>query len=463
MANSACLFTFGLLLVLVGCARPLEPLPPQSTGHTVEADPLPGLDSRLTIPVRVDLAPMIEASLAELPREYSGGEHPCSGLRYRYKVERRSVKVTGQRQTLLARLSLGYGFRGEYCVACVMDYCVNPPIPFSCGWDEAMQNMEVELESKLTLDPRWKLISETRFTHLKPIDECRVTFAKVNINDELLKQLKPNLGLMEQAIDRETRVFPLKSYVEPIWKALQEPVPVEDLGWLHIKPMALSIAEWSFKGTELDLTLGLRARPMVLPDSKPVGTLALPDLSAHQAGSGFLIYTDLLLPYSKLSSMMTAFVDTMWLGSGKNRIRITGVRFFPAGRKLGMELSFTGSKKGVLFLLSVPEVDQASRSLRLKELEYDLNTRNLLLKSAQWLLDEKIRRRLSDNMVFELNDLYEFARKSIHGSLNQKFDGGVALSGNLARLEYAGHVLGNDSLRIRVLVSGELSARVSYK
>jgi hypothetical protein len=268
---------------------------------------------------------------------------------------------------------------------------------------------------------------------------------------------------MEQAIDREVGVFPLKSHIQPVWNALQESMPLEDLGWLYIKPAALSVAEWSFKGTELDLTLGLRARPVVLPDSVRAKPSALPDLSPHQPGNGFLIYTDLLLPYSKLSSMVTSFMDTMWLGSGKNRIRITEVRFFPAGRKLGMELSFTGSKKGVLFLLSVPVVDQASRSLHLKELEYDLNTRNLMLKSAHWLLDEKIRRKLSENMVFELNDLYEFARNSIHGSLNQKLDGGVFLSGNLASLEYAGHVLGNDALRIRVLVTGELSARVSYK
>ncbi len=130
---------------------------------------------------------------------------------------------------------------------------------------------------------------------------------------------------------------------------------------------------------------------------------------------------------------------------------------------MGIELSFTGIKKGVLFLLSVPEIDQATRRLHLKEVEYDLNTRNLMLKSAHWLLDEKIRRKLSENMVFELKDLYDFARRSIQGSLNQKLDGGVVLSGNLVRLEYAGHALGNDALRIRVLASGEISARVSFK
>lgn len=438
----------------------MQPLPPQGSGLTVAADPLPEVESRLVIPVRVDMAPMIELAQAELPREFTGGEHPCSGLRYRYKVERRSIKVVGQGQTLLARLSLGYGFQGEYCAGCVMDYCVNPPIPFSCGWDEPLRRIEVELESKLKLDPRWKLITETRFTNLKPLDECRVTFARVNINDELVKQLKPNLGLMEKAIDREAGAFRLKSYLQPIWSALQEPFPLGDLGWLHMKPAALSLAEWNFKGAELELTIGLRARPVVLPVSNQSKVVVLPDLSQHQPGSGFQIYTDLLLPYDKLSSMMTAFIDTMWLGSGKNRIRITGLRFFPAGRKLGMEVSFTGSKKGILYLLSVPEVDQVSRKLHLKELEYDLNTRNLMLKSAHWLLDEKIRRKLSESMVFELNDLYEFARSSIHESLNQKLDEGVMLTGKLDRLEYAGHALGNESIRIRVLVTGGMSARV---
>jgi len=462
MANATRSITLGMFVVLLGCGRTLQPLPPQSSGHTMAVDPLPEVDSRITIPVRVDLAPIIDQAQSEWPREFTGGAHPCSGLRYRYKVERRGMKVIGQRKTLAAHLSLGYGFQGAYCAGCIMEICVNPPIPFSCGWDEPMRRMEVEMESKLTLDPRWRLITETRFTHLKPVDECRVTFARVNINDELLNQLQPNLAVLEKAIDRESSAFPLKSYIQPLWSALQEPISLDELGFLHIKPAALSVAEWSFKGTELDLTLGLRARPVVLPDFKASKPTALPDLSQHQPGGGFQIYTDLTLPYSKLSGLMTAFMDTIWLGSGKNRIRISGVRFFPAGRKLGMELSFTGSKKGVLFLLSVPEVDQATRRLYLKELDYDLNTRNLMLKSAHWLLDEKIKRKLSEHMVFELKDLYEFASRSIQGSLNQKRDGGVVLSGNLTRLEYVGHALGNDALRIRVLASGEISARVSY-
>ena len=460
MANATCTVALGLLLVLSGCGRPLQPSPPHSAGYTPVADSLPAVESRVTIPVRVDLAPMIEKAQSDLPREFSGGEHPCSGLRYRYTVERRNIKVIGQQRTLLARVSLGYGFKGEYCAGCIMDYCVNPPIPFSCGWDEPMRRMEVDLESKLTLDPRWRLITETRFTHLKPIDECRVTLARVNINDELLKQLKPNLGVMEKAIDREAGAFPLKSYIQPVWNALHEPIPLDELGWLHMKPAALSMADWRFKGTELELTLGLRARPVVLPEAKRTNSAVLPDLSQHQAGSGFQVYTDLLMPYSKLSQMMTAFMDTIWLGSGKNRIRITGVRFFPAGRKLGMELSFTGSKKGVLYLLSVPEVDNAALRLQLKELEYDLNTRNLMLKSAQWVLDEKIRRKLEQQLVFDVADLYRFARKSIEGSLNQQLAGGLSLAGTVDRLECVGYALGADALQIRVLVTGAVRARV---
>ena len=139
MANATCSIVLGLTLVLLGCGRPLQPSPPHSAGYTPVADSLPAVESRVTIPVRVDLAPMIEKAHSDLPREFSGGEHPCSGLRYRYTVERRNIKVIGQQRTLLARVSLGYGFKGEYCAGCIMDYCVNPPIPFSCGWDEPMR------------------------------------------------------------------------------------------------------------------------------------------------------------------------------------------------------------------------------------------------------------------------------------------------------------------------------------
>ena len=62
--------------------------------------------------------------------------------------------------------------------------------------------------------------------------------------------------------------------------------------------------------------------------------------------------------------------------------------------------------------------------------------------------------------MFDVADLYRFARKSIEGSLNQQLAGGLSLAGTVDRLECVGYALGADALQIRVLVTGAVRARV---
>jgi enoyl-CoA hydratase/carnithine racemase len=77
-------------------------------------------------------------------------------------------------------------------------------------------------------------------------------------------------------------------------------------------------------------------------------------------------------------------------------------------------MGFAGTKKGVFYLLGLPKFDNAKNILALKNVEYDLSTKNVLIKTAKWLLDETIRKKLESQMVFDMNDLVTLTKKSIN-------------------------------------------------
>ena len=92
----------------------------------------------------------------------------------------------------------------------------------------------------------------------------------------------------------------------------------------------------------------------------------------------------------------------------------------------------------------------------LKNVEYDIATKNVLIKTAKWMMDETIRKKLEEQMVFDLSDLMNLTKKSIAESLNQTMDGRVKIKGTLKSLEISGWSLQQDALWVRAKTLGDI-------
>jgi hypothetical protein len=183
-------------------------------------------------------------------------------------------------------------------------------------------------------------------------------------------------------------------------------------------------------------------------------------LSPHKKGSGFEVYTDLRLDYDSLSKQLFDMMKTESFAMGKDKINITALRLFPAAEKLGIELGFEGTKRGVFYLLGSPHFDNSKNVLALKNVEYDLRTKNVLIKTAKWLLDETIRKKLESQMVFDMSDLVTLTKKSINESLNQTIANGIKTQGKLKSLELVDWSLQTDAIWVRAKTLGDIGVIV---
>ena len=383
----------GLIWFFTSCGT-IQPEVPASANQVVAVKPMPTVNSTINIPIRVELKPFIKLADQSFDKEFKGADNPCSGLRYQYKLKREPIQLTGKGKTVFLGLDVAYGFSGEYCAACVFDNCINPPIPFSCGWgDESLRRAKIKLKSDVELTSNYRIKSTTSFTEFTPIDPCRVTFAQININDVLMSQIRPELGNLAKMIDAEIGKQDLKPYILPVWKALQEDIKIPATGYLRFQPQSLSVSEINMNGSILNFNVGLTATPTIQssPWNKP--TTALPALTPYKKGSGFEVYTDLKMNYDSLSQQLFEIMKTEQFAMGKEKINITSLKLFPAGEKLGVAVGFTGTKKGTFYLLGNPDFDNTKSSLALKNVEYDIATKNVLIKTAKWMMDETIRKK----------------------------------------------------------------------
>lgn len=446
----------GSLWLFSACGS-IQPEAPTTANQVVPVKPMPSVASTINIPIRIELKPFIKLADQSFDKEFKGADNPCSGLRYQYKLKREPIQLSGKGKTVFLGLDVAYGFSGEYCAGCVFDNCINPPIPFSCGWgEETLRRAKIKLKSDVELTSNYRVKSFTSFTEFTPIDPCRVTFAQININDVLMGQIRPELGNLAKMIDTEIGKQDLKPYILPVWKALQEDIQIPSTGYLRFQPQSLSVSEININGSVLNFNVGLTAIPTIqsTPWNKP--SSGLPTLSPYKKGSGFEVYTDLKMNYDSLSKQLFDIMKTESYALGKEKINITSLRLFPAGEKLGVAVGFAGTKKGMFYLLGNPAFDNSKASLALKNVEYDIATKNVLIKTAKWMMDETIRKKLEEQMVFDLSDLMNLTKKSIAESLNQTMDGGVKIKGTLKSLEISGWSLQQDALWVRAKTLGDI-------
>ncbi len=446
----------GSLWLFSACGS-IQPEAPTTANQIVPVKPMPSVASTINIPIRIELKPFIKLADQSFDKEFKGADNPCSGLRYQYKLKREPIQLSGKGKTVFLGLDVAYGFSGEYCAGCVFDNCINPPIPFSCGWgEETLRRAKIKLKSDVELTSNYRIKSSTSFTEFTPIDPCRVTFAQININDVLMGQIRPELGNLAKMIDTEIGKQDLKPYILPVWKALQEDIQIPSTGYLRFQPQSLSVSEINMNGSVLNFNVGLTAIPTIqsTPWNKP--SSGLPTLSPYKKGSGFEVYTDLKMNYDSLSKQLFDIMKTESYALGKEKINITSLRLFPAGEKLGVAVGFAGTKKGMFYLLGNPAFDNSKASLALKNVEYDIATKNVLIKTAKWMMDETIRKKLEEQMVFDLSDLMNLTKKSIAESLNQTMDGGVKIKGTLKSLEINGWCLQQDALWVRAKTLGDI-------
>jgi hypothetical protein len=92
-----------------------------------------------------------------------------------------------------------------------------------------------------------------------------------------------------------------------------------------------------------------------------------------------------------------------------------------------------------------------------KQFDFEIKTRDILLKSATWLLNsKKFRESLEKQMVFSIATQLNDAKKSANDAINKKWLDYLDLSGTISSIEPAGIYITANSLNLRITTEGSL-------
>jgi Domain of unknown function (DUF4403) len=98
--------------------------------------------------------------------------------------------------------------------------------------------------------------------------------------------------------------------------------------------------------------------------------------------------------------------------------------------------------------------------ITIPDLDFDIKTKNLILKLAKWMFNNKINLLLRQKAQYDLTQILNSAKISAQNELNRSLGDNIEMSGNVNDLSLQDIYPTIQTLLLRVLSNGQVSVKM---
>jgi hypothetical protein len=450
-------------LFLYSCSV-VKPSAPANTGADIPQIIQP--ISNIEVPVTVNLQSYITQAENSVPTKYSDNQQPCQGLRYVYNFTRTPFTITGSNNVVNLKFTGSYGFNASYCAKCTSllggSQCIVPVVSAQCGMgNEPPRRIEISYQSTINVMPDYRLHSKTiLYPAPNPIDRCNVFMGNIDVTDRLIQYISGPLNDLGKLVDAKIATYDIKPMVEKIWSNITTETKLGDVGYVSINPMAVRLSSFNLNGSLLNFSVGLSAKPVVTIISSPPSPKPLPNLSAYTPANGFNVYLDLLENYDHLTKIVNQQAAGQRTEIAGKQFIVDSTKVFGIGKKIVVQVNFSGSETGTIYLVATPNYDPATHILSFPDLGFDLQTKAWMLKAAKWMFNGQITEMIRRRATYNFSKFISDSKTRIQSELSRDMGNGITSQVTIQNLDIQAIYPTSEKLIIRTLSTGQVKVKV---
>lgn len=326
--------------------------------------------------------------------------------------------------------------------------------------------------TSLTLNPDWTLSTKTETTGYEWITEPVVKIAGINVPVKFVADLilQKNLKTISSSIDESVKEYlDLKPHALLAWKSLNQPISLNDeyKVWLSIETSGFFSSPITASNGIIRIQSGVKSVIETSIGQKPAAKAPgpLPSLQiSNTVQDGIVVNASLDIPFEEINVQASTYIVGMDFSQGKRKIKVEEVKIYGSKGKLVAETRLSGSFKGTIYFSGIPAFNAKDSTLFLKDFDYDISTRNLLVKSAAWLYQGGFRNMMAKEMVWPMaSDI-----KMMYGEINNTLKSypladGVTLKGQVSRLSMNDILITSSGLKPFISGEGRIDVKFSIK
>lgn len=341
------------------------------------------------------------------------------------------------------------------------------------GMLDAKGDISLDLKTEYSIQPDWSIVTKTEISGYRWLKRPVLQVGSINIPigslvDVVLTRTKKTIG---REIDDVIKDYlGLSRVIQDTWDMLFQPLLVspEYSAWLQFNPTTIGMTPVGIVNNALATTIVIEARPLVSigprPEDKEI--MQLPPLTMYNAlAPGIEMYLNTSVDWAEAERIAKEKVVGETYSSGKRKVTVQDLKLYGTkDSKVVINTRLSGSYNGSIYLTGTPEFDQSSSKIKIKDMDFTLETRNFLAKSGAWLLRTTIKNRIQDNMNFLLQYNLGEMKNMMQAELNNyRIGPGLRIAGNVNRLEIGTLRLGTNGFNIGLDIFGEMKVTVEEK
>jgi len=147
--------------------------------------------------------------------------------------------------------------------------------------------------------------------------------------------------------------------------------------------------------------------------------------------------------------------------SGKKKVRIDDLKIWGNNDKLIVLSQLSGSFNGKIYFTGRPRFNTVKNTVEVADLDFHVDSRNMLYKSASWIFQGPIKKQMAAAMTFPLDENLKELRTSVQETLKQyEITPGITLTGQLDTINVLDTRLTPTGIRVDIFSKGKINVEV---
>ena len=283
--------------------------------------------------------------------------------------------------------------------------------------------------------------------------------------------INPTLSIFKSKVakkidDAIEKSCDFKPYVLNVLETLGTPFKTSEEyeTWFKMNPIEVYVTDAQLQKSKIKMNLGLKCTMLTMVGQepknvfdkesvtfKPVATV--PDKTTATVAA--------ISTYESASRIITKNFQGKEFASGSRKITVQKVDLWSKDGKMIIALDMTGSINGSIYLSGIPNYNSVTKEIYFEQMDYVLNTKGLLTKTANWLLQGVILRKIQENCRYSIKENLDEGKKSLLPYLsNYSPMKGVFVNGTLNDFEFEKVELTNEAIIAFITTSGKLNIKI---
>ena len=234
--------------------------------------------------------------------------------------------------------------------------------------------------------------------------------------------------------------------------------------WLRIVPIELYTTEAKLQKEAISLDMGLKCNMETVVGQQPKNKLdrdkiilkpvsKMPEkISANIAA---------VSTYQDASRIMTKNFQGQEFGSGSKKVKVQKVAIWQKNNKMIIALDLLGSLNGTVYLSGFPQYNDATKEIYFDQLDYVLDTKSRLIKTANWLASGVVLKKMQDACRYSIQPNLDEGKKNMLTYLkNYSPMPGVFVNGNIDDIQFKKIQLTNKAIIAFITVNGKVDVSI---